>query len=100
MQPGSCWFSETYPIDAKALPEIFVESKPRTEARPLDARKIFMRVFIRVVFPAPLGAARAWTPPCRTQKSSTSNAFTRPDRLVNASVSHAPAIIWVGSAKQ
>ena len=44
---------------AKDLPERKVESAPRTEAVPLVARKIFTRILMSVVFPAPLGPTRA-----------------------------------------
>src|SRR5262245_66050055 len=48
--PRQCWFSETYPMDSNALPEIFLQSAPRTEALPLEARKMFMRILMSVVF--------------------------------------------------
>jgi hypothetical protein len=74
-------------MEAKALPEIFRESIPRIEALPPEARKMFIRILISVVFPAPFGPTSAWTAPWGTEKLSPSKAWTRPNRLVKASVS-------------
>src|SRR5947207_12581149 len=72
---------------AKALPEMEVESAPRTVAVPEVARKIFTRILIRVVLPAPFGPTSAWTPPWATRRLNSSRAFTRPKHLERDSVS-------------
>src|SRR5260221_14087094 len=77
---------------AKALPEMEVESTPRTVAVPAVARKIFTRILIRVVLPAPFGPTSAWTPPCATRRLNSSRAFKRPKRLESDSVSMAKFI--------
>src|SRR5229473_7177179 len=77
---------------AKALPEMEVESAARTVAVPAVARKIFTRILIRVVLPAPFGPTSAWTPPCATRRLNSSRAFKWPKRLERDSVSMAKFI--------
>src|SRR5712664_868585 len=71
--------------------------KPRSRMLPPSVPNAPVKIFTRVLLPAPLAPIRAWISPARTLRSAERRATTGPNRLATARASRM-APLAVGSA--